>query len=106
MGPFYQKGLTIIPVWIANHMRSEVCGEITYPFPKFKRGTVAVMERIINFMLGLKFIDGSKNNSTILIWALEWLNVTSRLFIFRSQIYISANTLSTILSQRILFPRR
>ena len=33
-GPFYY-GVTLIMVWISNHMYSNVWAEITYPFPNF-----------------------------------------------------------------------
>ena len=34
-GAFYQHGLTLIPVWISNHMPSKVWNEITDPFLHF-----------------------------------------------------------------------
>ena len=34
-GPFYLHGLSLIPVWISNHMPCKVWDEITYPFPNF-----------------------------------------------------------------------
>ena len=33
--PSYKQGLTSIPAWISNHMRSRVWYKITYPFPNF-----------------------------------------------------------------------
>ena len=41
-GPFYKHGLTLIPVWISNHMLSKVWDEITYPFLNFNGCTVEV----------------------------------------------------------------
>ena len=40
--PFYQRGLTLIPVWISNYMPGKVWGEITYPFLNFNGCTVEV----------------------------------------------------------------
>ena len=39
-GPFYWHGLTLIPVWINNHMSCNVWDEITYPFLNFNGATV------------------------------------------------------------------
>ena len=39
-GPFYKYGLTLISIWISNHVLGEVCGEITYSFPNFNGATV------------------------------------------------------------------
>ena len=64
--PLYYHGLTLIPVWINNHMPEKVWNEITYPSPNFNCCTV--WEWIISFiphfyhgcnylsMLGLKLI--------------------------------------------------
>ena len=41
-GPFYSKGLTLIPAWISNYMRGKVSDEITYPFLNFNGETVEV----------------------------------------------------------------
>ena len=41
-GPFYLRGLTLIPAWISNHMPSKVWDEITYPFLNFNGCTVEV----------------------------------------------------------------
>ena len=34
-GPFYYHRLTLIPVWISNHMPTKIWDEITYSFPNF-----------------------------------------------------------------------
>ena len=34
-GPYYWRGLTLIPAWISNYMPGKVWGEITYPFLNF-----------------------------------------------------------------------
>ena len=36
------NGLTLILVWISNHMSSEVWDEITYTFPNFNGATIEV----------------------------------------------------------------
>ena len=38
--PFYSLGLTLIPVWISNHMSNKVWVKITYPIPNFNGVTV------------------------------------------------------------------
>ena len=43
-GPFYQRGLTLIPAWISNYIHYKVCYEITYPFLNFNGATVEVWE--------------------------------------------------------------
>ena len=51
--PFYQHGLTLIPVWIRrNQMLREVWDEITYAFPNFNGCTVEVWVCISNFTPG------------------------------------------------------
>ena len=40
--PFYWRGLTLIPVWISNHMPSKVWYKITHPFLNFNCVTVEV----------------------------------------------------------------
>ena len=45
----YWHGLTLIPVWISNHMPSKMWDEITYPFPNFNGINVAVWVWIRNF---------------------------------------------------------
>ena len=47
-GPFYNHGLTLTPVWISNHMSSEVWDEITYSFPNFNGCTIEIWELIRN----------------------------------------------------------
>ena len=41
-GPFYWRGLTLMPAWISNHTPSKVWDEISYPFPNFNGCTVGV----------------------------------------------------------------
>ena len=41
-GPFYYRGLTLIPAWISNYIHYEVWDEITYPFLNFNGATVEV----------------------------------------------------------------
>ena len=43
-------GLTLIPVWIRNHMPSKVWDEITYPFPNFNGCAVDFWKLISDFM--------------------------------------------------------
>ena len=40
-GPFYEHGLTLIPIRISKHMPSEVW-KITYPFPNFSDVAVKI----------------------------------------------------------------
>ena len=40
--PFYYHGLTLILVWISNHIHVKVWDEITYPFLNFNGCTVEV----------------------------------------------------------------
>ena len=40
--PLCWFGLTLIRVWISNHMPRKLQNEITYPFPKFNGATVEV----------------------------------------------------------------
>ena len=44
-----RDGLTLIPIWVSNHMHSKVWDEITYPFPNLNSCTIEVWERISNF---------------------------------------------------------
>ena len=48
--PFYQHGLTLITIWISNHMPSKRWDEFTYPFPNFNGCTVEVWEWIGTFI--------------------------------------------------------
>ena len=41
-GPFYEHGLTWIPVWTSNYIHYNVWDEITYPFLNFNGCTVEV----------------------------------------------------------------
>ena len=41
-GPFYQHGLTLIPVWIINYTHYNMWDEIAYPFINFNGATVKV----------------------------------------------------------------
>ena len=50
LGPFYQHGLTLIPLWISNQMLAKVWDEATYPFPNFNVEAVEVSEWISNFI--------------------------------------------------------
>ena len=40
--PFYQHGLTLIPVWISNYIHGKGWDEITYPFLNFNGYTIDV----------------------------------------------------------------
>ena len=40
--PFYQRGLTLIPTRISNHIHYKMWHEITYPFLNFNGGTMLV----------------------------------------------------------------
>ena len=42
--PFYQTGLSLIPVWISNYIPSKIWVEITYPFQNFNGASVEVCE--------------------------------------------------------------
>ena len=44
--PFYYLGLTLIPLWLSNHMPGKVWDEITYSFPNF----IEVWEWISNII--------------------------------------------------------
>ena len=41
-GPFDEHDLTLIPVWMSNHMAGKVWQEITYPFLNVNGTTVEV----------------------------------------------------------------
>ena len=45
-GPFYQHGLTLIPIWISNYIQYKVWDEITYPFPNFNGANIGIWEWI------------------------------------------------------------
>ena len=47
---FYWHGLTLILVWISNHIPRKVWDEIAYPFPNFNSYTIEVWEWISNFI--------------------------------------------------------
>ena len=47
-GPFYQRGWTLIPGRISNHVPSKVWNAITYTFPNLNGATVGVWEWISN----------------------------------------------------------
>ena len=49
-GSFYWHGLTLIPIWISDHMPSKVWGEIISPFANVNGCTVEVCEWISNFI--------------------------------------------------------
>ena len=48
--PFYKHGLTLIAVWIRNHMTNKVWDEITFPSLNFNNATVEVLEWISIFI--------------------------------------------------------
>ena len=50
MEPFYKHLLTLIPVWIGNHIPSKVWDRITYALPKYDDYTVEVWKWISNFI--------------------------------------------------------
>ena len=50
MGPFYQRGLTLIPAWISNYFHHKVWDEIAYLYVNFNRCTVEVLECISSFI--------------------------------------------------------
>ena len=66
--PFYWHGLTLIPLWMNNHIPSKSWDKIPYPLQNYKGGTVEVRKWRSNFtpyfiasviiypMLGLKSI--------------------------------------------------
>ena len=39
---FYWQGLTLIPVWVSDHMPSKMSDKITQSFPKYNGDTVEV----------------------------------------------------------------
>ena len=43
-----QNGLSLIPVWMSDHIYSKVWDEITYPFPNFNGCTIEVLEQVIS----------------------------------------------------------
>ena len=49
-GPLYKHGLTLIPLWIRNHIYSKVWDAIIYPFLNFNGCTVEVWEWISIFI--------------------------------------------------------
>ena len=49
-GPFHQRGLTLIPAWITDHIHYKVWDEIAYPFPNFNGATVEVCKWISYFI--------------------------------------------------------
>ena len=49
-GPLYQRGLTLIPACINDHMPNNFCDEIAYPLPNFNGWTLIFWERIGNFI--------------------------------------------------------
>ena len=48
--PFYKRGLDLISAWMSNHMSSNLCGQITYPFPNFNGGIVDCWDWVSNFV--------------------------------------------------------
>ena len=42
--------------WISNHMPSNVCDKITYPFPHFNDATAEVSEWVIHFIHTLEWM--------------------------------------------------
>ena len=66
--PFCQHRLTLIPVWISNHMPSKVWDEITCQFPNFNGSTVKVL---------LKFGNGKVISSHTFYWM--WLLIHSNI---------------------------
>ena len=53
-GPFYYRGLNLIPAWMCNQMPSNVWDEITYPFRNFNGCSVENWEWINNWILHFK----------------------------------------------------
>ena len=49
---FYRHGLTLIPAWISNHMRTKVWDEITYPFSNFN-----VMQSHDDYCIGCNYLS-------------------------------------------------
>ena len=47
---FYLHGLTLIPVFISNHIHYKMWDEIVYPFQNFNGAIVEVWELISNFI--------------------------------------------------------
>ena len=47
---FYKYGITLMPVWISDHMFIKVWYKITYPFPNFNGYTVEVSEWISTYI--------------------------------------------------------
>ena len=46
----FTRGLTLIPVWISNHMLKNGWNGISYPFPNFSGSAIEVWESISNFI--------------------------------------------------------
>ena len=57
LGPLYQHGLTIIPVWISNAIHYKAWDEITYQFPNINSAAVEVWVWISNFILLYRAYD-------------------------------------------------
>ena len=41
-GPFYEHGLTLIPVWMNNYVHCKMLVQITYPFSNLNGATVEI----------------------------------------------------------------
>ena len=48
--PFYEHGLTLIPLWISNQQLSNVVDEFTHPNPYLIDCTAEIWEWISNFI--------------------------------------------------------
>ena len=63
--PIFYHGLTLIPVWISNHMSGKLWDKNTYPFPNFNGCTVEVWELMNNFIP--RFIMNVINDKSIVL---------------------------------------
>ena len=78
--------------WLSNHMSSEACDEITYPFPNVDRWSLGMKKSfhptsykdVITYMLGLRLkpaykriirtkplcdsLDGNNNNTILVVY--------------------------------------
>ena len=75
-GSFYKDGLTLILIWISNHMPSKVWDEITYPFPKFNNHILSLTTPL--FLQ--KFIQAFSNHPSVSTKPIQANNKETKVF--------------------------
>ena len=90
-GPFYWHDLTLIPVWIGNHMPSKVWDEIIFPFPNSNCCTVEVWKWISNFTHALYWMRLLIHAGVKVIWVSKMGHCTQNALAYSTELKKTQN---------------